>query len=144
MSLIKEVLMTQDLRRHFPRNPEQVKPVKRVPTIMNKKKPNKTYTRELLKVNEKMPNKFIAREKPPLDSKFVPFVNENFSNKKYNKKRRMKKNEIEALEVRKLEWICKHCGQSTFDVDYDYLCAQDEHLECALIHESKSEQKKAK
>ena len=91
MSLIEEVLMMQDLRRHFPRNSEQVKPVKRVPTIINKKKPNKTYTRELLKVNEKMPNKFIAREKPPLDSKFVPFVNENFSNKKYNKKRRMKK-----------------------------------------------------
>ena len=32
-------------------------------------------------MNEKMPNKFIAREKPLLQSKFVPFVNENFSNK---------------------------------------------------------------
>ena len=52
--------------------------------------------------------------------------------------------EIKAIEEGKKEWICKHCGQSTFDVDYDYLCAQDEHLECALIHESKSEQKKAK
>jgi len=92
-------------------------------------------------MNKKMPNKFIAREKPQAESKFVPFVNENFSNKKYNKERRMKKNEIEALEERKLEWICKHCGQSTFDVDYDYLCAQDEHLECALIYEGKSERK---
>ena len=33
-------------------------------------------------MNKKMPNKFIAREKPQAESKFVPFVNENFSNKK--------------------------------------------------------------
>jgi len=84
MSLIEEVLITQDLRRHFPRNPEQVKPVKRVPILMNKKKPNKTYTRELLKVNEKLPNKFIAREKPCTYEKFIPFTMENFPNKKYN------------------------------------------------------------
>ena len=56
----------------------------------------------------------------------------------------MKKSEIKAIEESKKEWICKHCGQSTFDVDYDYLCAQDEHLECALIHEGKSERKNAK
>ena len=56
----------------------------------------------------------------------------------------MKKSQIKNMEERKKEWICKHCGQSTFNVDYDYLCAQDEHLECALIHENKSEQKKAK
>jgi len=95
-------------------------------------------------VNEKMPNKFIAREKPLVGGKFVPFVSENFPNKKYNKERRMKKSQIKVLEERKSEWVCKHCGQSTFDVDYDYLCAQDEHLECALIHEGKSERKNAK
>jgi len=91
-----------------------------------------------------MPNKFIAREKPQTKGKFIPFTTENFSNKKYNKERRMKESQIKALEERKLEWVCKHCGQSTFDVDYDYLCAQDEHLECALIHEGKSERKNAK
>ena len=53
----------------------------------------------------------------------------------------MKKSEIKAIEESKKEWFCKHCGQSTFDVDYDYLCAQDEHLECALIYEGKSERK---
>jgi len=51
---------------------------------MNKKKPNKTYTRELLKVNEKLPNKFIAREKRCTYEKFIPFTMENFPNKKYN------------------------------------------------------------
>jgi hypothetical protein len=56
----------------------------------------------------------------------------------------MKKSEIKAIEESKKEWTCKHCGQSTFDVDYDYLCAQDEHLECALISENKSERKNAK
>ena len=71
-------------------------------------------------------------------------VNENFPNKKYNKERRMKKSQIKVLEERKSAWVCKHCGQSTFDVDYDYLCAQDEHLECALIYEGKSERKNAK
>jgi len=111
---------------------------------MNRKKPNKMYTRKPLKVNEKLPNKFIAREKPLRQSKFIAFTTENFSNKKYHKDRRMKKSEIKALDESKKEWICKHCGQSTFDVDYDYLCAQDEHLECALIYEGKSEQKKAK
>ena len=42
------------------------------------------------------------------------------------------------------KWICKRCGRSTFDVDYDYLTAPDEHLECALIHDKKSEQKNTK
>ena len=52
-------------------------------------------------VNEKMPNKFIAREKPLVGGKFVPFVSENFPNKKYNKERRMKKSQIKVLEERK-------------------------------------------
>tara|TARA_Y100000310_G_C20129467_1_gene555180 strand:+ start:327 stop:461 length:135 start_codon:yes stop_codon:yes gene_type:complete len=37
-------------------------------------------------MNKKMPNKFIAREKPQVESKFVPFTTENFPNKEYNKK----------------------------------------------------------
>jgi len=32
----------------------------------------------------------------------------------------------------KKEWICKICGKSTKDVEYDYLCDIDLHLECAL------------
>ena len=30
------------------------------------------------------------------------------------------------------KWICKICGQSTFDVDYDYLGTETNHLECEL------------
>ena len=95
-------------------------------------------------VNKKTPNKFIARESLKVGGKFIPFAIENFPNKKYHKERRMKKSEIKVLEERKQEWVCKHCGKSTFDTDYDYLCAQDEHLECALIYERKNERKKAK
>jgi hypothetical protein len=50
----------------------------------------------------------------------------------------------EDTEERKKEWICKRCGKSTFETDYEYLAAQNEHLECALIHGDKNEQKIAK
>ena len=126
------------------------------------------YARELLKANEKMPNK--NNDKSLILEKIIDetleILNEiskkrtqiNFDSEearrqiakeivdKYeqNSERQMKKSEIKAIEESKKEWICKHCGQSTFDVDYDYLCAQDEHLECALISENKSEQKNAK
>ena len=54
----------------------------------------------------------------------------------------MKKSQINNKEAEdKSEWICKHCGQSTFDVEYDYLYSYDEHLECALIHAGKTKQK---
>ena len=33
-------------------------------------------------------------------------------------------------------WVCKHCGKSTFEVEYDYLADMDEHLGCALEKES--------
>jgi hypothetical protein len=127
---------------------------------MNEKTPNKMYARELSKENHKMPHKYNA------ESLIIEILNEisrkrtqiNFDSEearrqiakeivdKYeqNSERQMKKSEIKAIEESKKEWICKHCGQSTFDVDYDYLCAQDEHLECALISENKSERKIAK
>ena len=48
-----------------------------------------------------------------------------------------KKIKTKAAETHDKMWICKHCGQSTFDVDYDYLCAPDEHLECFKADENK-------
>ena len=39
-------------------------------------------------------------------------------------------------EARRENWICKHCGESTFQVDYEYLVDIDEHLECSLKKEN--------
>ena len=35
-------------------------------------------------------------------------------------------------------WVCKHCGKSTFETDYDYLADVDEHLGCALEKEQQA------
>ena len=36
-------------------------------------------------------------------------------------------------------WVCKHCGESTFETDYDYLADVDEHLGCALEKEQQAQ-----
>ena len=36
-------------------------------------------------------------------------------------------------------WVCKHCGESTFETDYDYLANVDEHLGCALEKEQQAQ-----
>ena len=38
-------------------------------------------------------------------------------------------------------WVCKHCGKSTFETDYDYLADVDEHLGCALEKEQEARKK---
>ena len=45
--------------------------------------------------------------------------------------------EISVAEqgLRKEMWICKACGKSTYETEYDYLAARDMHLECALKKE---------
>ena len=30
------------------------------------------------------------------------------------------------------KWICEHCGKSTFEVDYDYIGSNYNHLQCDL------------
>jgi hypothetical protein len=42
-----------------------------------------------------------------------------------------------TIENQKKGWVCKHCGKSTFETDYDYLADVDEHLGCALEKEQK-------
>ena len=36
-------------------------------------------------------------------------------------------------------WVCKHCGKSTFETDYDYLADVDEHLGCVLEKEQQAQ-----
>ena len=40
-----------------------------------------------------------------------------------------------TTDVDKTLWICKECGKSTYETEYDYLAARDMHLECALNNE---------
>jgi|TARA_R110002110_G_scaffold154784_1_gene348831 hypothetical protein len=44
-------------------------------------------------------------------------------------------NENEQTGAEQEGWVCKHCGKSTFETDYDYLADVDEHLGCALEKE---------
>ena len=48
----------------------------------------------------------------------------------------------ETLNVQKEmeRWICKLCGKSTYETEYDYLTSKDMHLECA-VEEEINEQK---
>ena len=58
-------------------------------------------------------------------------------------------NQVCAIDIDedcKEDWVCRYCGKSTFETDYDYLVDQTTHLGCALAHEEeyKNETEKAK
>ena len=36
------------------------------------------------------------------------------------------------------KWVCEHCDESTFEVDYDYIGSNYNHLQCDLKGEEKS------
>ena len=38
-------------------------------------------------------------------------------------------------------WICNICGGSTFEVEYDYIGSETNHLQCELKQEIKNETK---
>ena len=38
-------------------------------------------------------------------------------------------------------WICNICGDSTFEVEYDYIGSETNHLQCELKQEIKNETK---
>jgi len=45
----------------------------------------------------------------------------------------LNKAEDEAYEHKMKEgWVCKHCGKSTFETDYEHLFSPQEHIGCAL------------
>ena len=35
-------------------------------------------------------------------------------------------------------WVCKHCGESTFEADCEHLFSPQEHIGCALKEEKKN------
>tara|TARA_R110000751_G_scaffold93397_1_gene182478 strand:- start:726 stop:1037 length:312 start_codon:yes stop_codon:yes gene_type:complete len=43
-----------------------------------------------------------------------------------------------TTDVDKTLWICRECGKSTYETEYDYLAARDMHLECSLKNELKA------
>ena len=47
-----------------------------------------------------------------------------------------RKDELEEREAKK-DWVCKTCGKSTFETEYDYLVHPKLHLGCALKEEMK-------
>ena len=47
--------------------------------------------------------------------------------------------EMRQAETEQEGWVCKHCGKSTFETDYDYLADVDEHLGCALEKEQQAQ-----
>lgn len=38
----------------------------------------------------------------------------------------------------KEDWICDYCGESTYEVEYDYLASQTRHLKCQLEYEGEN------
>ena len=47
---------------------------------------------------------------------------------------RFQKEIMEYHEAKKNRegWVCTECGESTYEVDYDYLIRPDLHLQCSL------------
>lgn len=42
--------------------------------------------------------------------------------------------EIDYKKNREM-WVCEHCGKNTYDVDFDYIGTEYNHLGCELEHE---------
>ena len=65
-------------------------------------------------------------------------VGEGHDQKEYKKSMELAKvivaalNKYEQTEGEQEGWVCRHCGKSTFETEYDYLADIDEHLDCAL------------
>ena len=74
------------------------------------------------------------------------FVGEGYNDKEYKRSMELAKvivsalNKYEQTEAEQEGWVCRHCGKSTFETEYDYLADIDEHLGCALEKEQKSMQ----
>ena len=48
-----------------------------------------------------------------------------------NGKPKLTKEELETQRAKEL-WVCAICGESTYDVDYDYIGSDTNHLGCEL------------
>jgi len=46
----------------------------------------------------------------------------------------------EKTEIEK-SWICNICGDSTFEIEYDYIGSETNHLQCEIKQETKNETK---
>jgi len=44
--------------------------------------------------------------------------------------------EMRQAETEQEGWVCKHCGKSTFETDYEHLFSPQEHIGCALKAEN--------
>tara|TARA_Y100000310_G_scaffold66853_1_gene62169 strand:- start:65 stop:376 length:312 start_codon:yes stop_codon:yes gene_type:complete len=64
---------------------------------------------------------------------------QQIENQRFEEIMRKKKISIAEQGLRKEMWICKACGKSTYETEYDYLAARNMHLECALKEEMKNE-----
>jgi hypothetical protein len=66
------------------------------------------------------------------------FIGEGYNDKEYKRSMELAQvivkalNKYEQTEVEQEGWVCRHCGKSTFETEYDYLADIDEHLGCAL------------
>ena len=50
----------------------------------------------------------------------------------------LKDSEMDKQMAREREkWVCSICGENTFDVDYDYIGSDTNHLGCELEHEKR-------
>ena len=66
------------------------------------------------------------------------FVGDGYEKKEYKRSMELAQvivkalNKYEHTERAQEGWVCRHCGKSTFETEYDYLADIDEHLGCAL------------
>ena len=50
--------------------------------------------------------------------------------------------EMRQAETEQEGWVCKHCGKSTFEADYEHLFSPQEHIGCALEAEKEVDAQK--
>jgi hypothetical protein len=56
-----------------------------------------------------------------------------------NGKPKLTKEELETQRAKE-SWVCAICGESTYDVDYDYIGSDTNHLGCELKSEQEIEE----
>ncbi len=65
-------------------------------------------------------------------------VGEGYDEREYKRSMELAKvivkalNEYEQTRAEQEGWVCKHCGKSTYENDYEHLFSEVEHIGCAL------------
>ena len=72
------------------------------------------------------------------------YLDLNHSKKQEEEDKKMIESHMTEVESEKAKWVCSFCGKNTYNVDFDYIGSEYNHLGCELEVEMKSDKRVTK